>query len=236
MPRLPTVRERRSTTASSVGPTKASGAGYSTPWPMLADHQHSCSSIPRLFVRIAVRRAEKGGTQPGHRQVARRADHQDPRPDRWDVQANRLPPDWRQRRRLQGGRGIDRPDARDILAERRQGLRQRRHSSSGQAARRFRQYPAEGKPDVEETASRRTSTGTATPSSACSAGSRTSAALQPDTIDWLQTSSQRSASQQPSVTGYESGPSDWGGLKRPQNSARRINQITTIQKIEIGHV
>ena len=27
---------------------------------MLADHQHSCSSIPRLFVRIAVRRAEKG--------------------------------------------------------------------------------------------------------------------------------------------------------------------------------
>ena len=56
------------------------------------------------------------------------------------------------------------------------------------------------------TASRRTSTGTATPSSACSAGSRTSAALQPDTIDWLQTSSQRSASQQPSATGYESGP------------------------------
>jgi len=52
------------------------------------------------------------------------------------------------------------------------------------------------------TASRRTSTGTATPLSACSAGSRTSAASPPDTIDWLQTSSQRSASQQPSVTGY----------------------------------
>ena len=32
----------------------------------------------------------------------------------------------------------------------------------------------------------------------------------------------------------KSGPSDWGGLKRPLNSARRINQITTIQKIEIG--
>jgi IS5 family transposase len=47
---------------------------------------------------------------------------------------------------------------------------------------------------------------TATPLSACSAGSRTSAASPPDTIDWLQTSSQRSASQQPSVTGYESGP------------------------------
>ena len=206
MHRLPTVRERRSTTASSVGPTKASGAGYSTPWPMLADHQHSCSSIPRLFVRIAVRRAEKGGTQPGHRQVARRADHQDPRPDRWDVQASRLPPDWRQRRRLQGGRGIDRPDARDILA----GTPTRATTAtpfvvrSGSAA--LSPISRRRQTGRGRTASRHISIGTATPSSACSAGSRTSAALQPDTIDWLQTSSQRSASQQPSATGYESGP------------------------------
>lgn len=30
---------------------------------------------------IAVRRAEKGGTQPGNWQITRRAHHQDPRPD-----------------------------------------------------------------------------------------------------------------------------------------------------------
>lgn len=44
-------------------------------------HRHNCLSIPRLFVPIAVRRAEKGGTQPGNWQITRRAHHQDPRPD-----------------------------------------------------------------------------------------------------------------------------------------------------------
>jgi transposase len=59
---------------------------------------------------------------------------------------------------------------------------------------------------IGRTVSRRSSTATATPSSACSAASRTSGASPHDTTEARPTSSQLSASLPRSATNYESGP------------------------------
>ena len=146
----------------------------------------NCSSTPLLFVPIAVRRWKKGSSNRPS-QVTRRADHQDPRPDRWDVQASRLPRDWGNVADCKAGKGlIDRMPATSLLNADKgyDSDAIRRHVRQRGA---FANIPPKANRTWKNCLSPHL-TGTETPLSACSAGSRTSAASPPDTIDWLQTS------------------------------------------------
>src|SRR5512134_2331145 len=80
----------------------------------------SCSTARRSR-RTAVRAAVKGGAEPGHRPLARRADDEDPRPDRRRRPAAGLSAD----RRSGGGLPSSRTIARAGAARRRRACRQR---------------------------------------------------------------------------------------------------------------
>ena len=120
------------------------------------------------------------------RSAARPADAPpNPRPDRRLLPSHRLPSDRRPNRRLDGRSGVDATDAAILDLARRQGVRQRGHPPPGRGQRRHAEHSAIGEPAIEKLLSRRSFTATATPSSPCSAGSRTFAASPRATIALL---------------------------------------------------
>ena len=109
----------------------ATSQTWSTPW-----------SMRRSSGFIAMAKAQKGDFKPGHRQVSRRADDQDPGPHRCPGQSGRLHPNARSTLRYGGGRAADRrrPVRRPSG---RQGLRfERDHRRTEQARGESRGLPA----------------------------------------------------------------------------------------------
>ncbi len=92
----------------------------------------------------------EGGEKSGHRPLARRTHHQNPRADRREPSSHRLHADRRQCRRLRGGRRTSGAASAMRNPARRQGLRQRRHPSASRAGWRGAEHPAQGQSQMEE--------------------------------------------------------------------------------------
>ena len=96
--------------------------GSSRSWPPGRSRRRISASIPPRFGRIARPMAAKGGEGSGRRALARRADPENPCPERWTRTDRRLPAHAGQCRGHLGSGGVARGPARAAPPDRRQRL------------------------------------------------------------------------------------------------------------------
>ena len=116
---------QRSTCDSAVGPKAVCGSGYFSISPRTPTTNMRCSTAPLCALTSIAQAPKKSWRGPGNRALARRTEHQDPRPGRRAGQPDRVLPD--RRRGARSGRGGP-PAAHDggRYVDRRQGVRRRR--------------------------------------------------------------------------------------------------------------
>lgn len=117
---------RRSTIASTAGPSADDGARSSKLWRSSAKMPSRCRSIPHRSRLIVVPPAEKGGAQSSDRPIARRAHDQNPCAERSALPAGCLASDPRPRRRHRRRARCSLARATHARADRRQRVCRRR--------------------------------------------------------------------------------------------------------------